>query len=102
MVEGTSYMFVTGPDVVRTVTHEEVDAEYLGGASTHTTRSGVAHLAAPDEASALTAARRLPGHLPPHNLERLPTGVTADPSDRMDAALDSIVPDDPQAPYDMH
>src|SRR2546426_2262890 len=59
MVEGTSYMFVTGPNVVRTVTHEEVDAEYLGGASTHTTRSGVAHLAAPDEASALVAAREL-------------------------------------------
>src|SRR5512132_2871282 len=69
MVEGTSYMFVTGPNVVRTVTHEEVDAEYLGGASTHTTRSGVAHLAAPDEASALAVARQLLGYLPPNNLE---------------------------------
>src|SRR5215207_7825855 len=102
MVEGTSYMFVTGPNVVRTVTHEEVDAEFLGGASTHTTRSGVAHLAAPDEASALAAARQLLGYLPANNLERPPGAETSDPADRMDAALDAIVPDDPQAPYDMH
>src|SRR5712692_11916233 len=64
MVEGSSYMFVTGPNVVRTVTHEEVDAEYLGGATTHTTKSGVAHLAASDEADALTAVRRILAHLP--------------------------------------
>jgi propionyl-CoA carboxylase beta chain len=102
MAEGTSYMFVTGPNVVRTVTHEEVDAEYLGGASTHTTRSGVAHLAAPDEASALAAARQLLGYLPSNNLERAPSIAINDPIDRMDAALDSIIPDDPQAPYDMH
>jgi propionyl-CoA carboxylase beta chain len=102
MVQDTSYMFVTGPNVVRTVTHEEVDAEYLGGALTHTTRSGVAHLAAPDEASALAAARRLLGYLPANNLERAPTSSSSDPADRMDAALDSIVPDAPQAPYDMH
>jgi propionyl-CoA carboxylase beta chain len=102
MVEGTSYMFVTGPNVVRTVTHEEVDAEYLGGASTHTTRSGVAHLAAPDEASALSAARQLLGYLPANNLELPPSDAVDDPVDRMDAALDSVVPDDPQAPYDMH
>ena len=102
MVEGTSYMFVTGPNVVRTVTHEEVDAEFLGGASTHTTRSGVAHLAAPDEARALAAARKLLGYLPANNLERPPGADASDPGDRMDAALDSIVPDDPQAPYDMH
>ena len=69
MVEGTSYMFVTGPGVVKTVTHEDVDAEFLGGAMTHTTRSGVAHLAAPDEASALDAARALLAHLPQNNLE---------------------------------
>ena len=102
MVEGTSYMFVTGPNVVRTVTHEEVDSEYLGGATTHTTRSGVAHLAAPDEATGLTAARQLLGYLPANNLERPPRIETDDPLDRMDVALDSIVPDEPQAPYDMH
>jgi propionyl-CoA carboxylase beta chain len=102
MAEGTSYMFVTGPNVVRTVTHEEVDAEYLGGATTHTTRSGVAHLAAQDEASALTAARQLLGYLPANNLEHPPTAVSDDPVDRMDSALDTIVPDHPQAPYDMH
>src|SRR5215216_2823125 len=102
MVEGTSYMFVTGPNVVKAVTHEEVDAEFLGGASTHTTRSGVAHLAAPDEARALAAARQLLGYLPANNLERPPSGESSDPVDRMDATLDSIVPDDPQAPYDMH
>jgi propionyl-CoA carboxylase beta chain len=102
MVEGTSYMFVTGPNVVRTVTHEEVDAEFLGGASTHTTRSGVAHLAAPDEASALAAARQLLGYLPANNLARPPGAEPSDPVNRMDVALDAIVPDDPQAPYDMH
>jgi propionyl-CoA carboxylase beta chain len=102
MVEGTSYMFVTGPNVVRTVTHEEVDAEFLGGATTHTTRSGVAHIAAPDEASALAAARQLLGYLPSNNLETAATIGTDDPADRMDAALDSIIPDQPQAPYDMH
>jgi acetyl-CoA carboxylase carboxyltransferase component len=102
MVEGTSYMFVTGPNVVRTVTHEEVDAEYLGGATTHTTKSGVAHLAAHDEASALAAARQLLSYLPSNNLDRSPSLRTDDPPDRMDAALDTIVPDQPQAPYDMH
>jgi acetyl-CoA carboxylase carboxyltransferase component len=102
MVEGTSYMFVTGPNVVRTVTHEEVDAEFLGGAVTHTTKSGVAHLAAPDEATALDAARRLLSYLPSNNLER-PARVTAvEAADRMVAALDHLVPDEPQAPYDMH
>jgi propionyl-CoA carboxylase beta chain len=102
MVEGTSYMFVTGPNVVRTVTHEEVDAEYLGGAGTHTTRSGIAHLAAPDEAGALDAARQLLAYLPSNNLERPPVADTSDPVDRMDTGLDTLVPDEPQAPYDMH
>src|SRR5687768_4366915 len=102
MVEGTSYMFVTGPNVVRTVTHEEVDAEYHGGATTHTTRSGVAHVAAPDEASAISIARQLLGYLPANNLERSPVATLEDPADRMDAALDTLVPDEPQAPYDMH
>jgi propionyl-CoA carboxylase beta subunit len=102
MAEGTSYMFVTGPNVVRTVTHEEVDSEFLGGASTHTTRSGVAHLAAPDEAGALESARRLLAFLPSNNLERPPVAATRDRHDRADAALDAIVPDDPGTPYDMH
>jgi propionyl-CoA carboxylase beta subunit len=102
MVEGTSYMFVTGPNVVRAVTHEEVDAETLGGATTHTTRSGVAHLAAHDEASALDDARRLLAFLPQNTLGDAPSTATSDPVDRMDEALDAIVPDDPSKPYDMH
>jgi propionyl-CoA carboxylase beta chain len=102
MVEGTSYMFVTGPGVVKTVTHEDVDAEFLGGAETHTTRSGVAHIAAPDEASALDAARALLAHLPQNNLAVPTVAVSTDPADRMDAELDSVVPDDPRLPYDMH
>ena len=102
MVEGTSYMFVTGPNVVKTVTHEEVDAEFLGGAETHTTQSGVAHLAMPDEAAALDATRRLLSHLPQNNLGTAPRAASGDPSDRRDAALDTIVPDDPRVPYDMH
>jgi len=102
MVEGTSYMFVTGPSVVKAVTHEDVDAERLGGATTHTTRSGVAHLAAPDEATALDLVRRVLDHLPQNNLEDAPRAETGDPRDRMDAELDAIVPDDPSRPYDMH
>ncbi len=101
MVEGTSYMFVTGPGVVRTVTHEEVDAEFLGGATTHTTRSGVAHLAAPDESSALDVARRILSFLPQNNVSDPPVVATTDPEGRMDPELDAIVPDDPQRPYDM-
>jgi len=102
MVEGTSYMFVTGPSVVRSVTHEEVTAERLGGATTHTTRSGVAHLAAHDEAEALDATRRLLGYLPQNNLTDPPRATSSDPPDREDAELDDVVPDDPQRPYDMH
>ena len=102
MVEGTSYMFVTGPDVVRAVTHEEVDFERLGGAETHATISGVAHLAEPDEATALATARTLLGFLPQNNLGDAPLRPTDDPSSRSDAALDTIVPDDPSQPYDMH
>jgi acetyl-CoA carboxylase carboxyltransferase component len=102
MVAGTSYMFVTGPNVVKTVTHEEVDAEFLGGAITHTTKSGVAHLAAVDEGAALEEARRLLSYLPQNNLADAPLSPTADPIDRMDPLLDTIVPDDPRRPYDMH
>ena len=102
MVEGTSYMFVTGPNVVKTVTHEEVDSDFLGGAVTHTTRSGVAHLAATDEDAALDAARQILAYLPQNNLGDAPSLAATDPSDRMDAALDTAVPDDPRVPYDMH
>jgi acetyl-CoA carboxylase carboxyltransferase component len=102
MVENTSYMFVTGPNVVKAVTHEQVDSEELGGAIVHTTKSGVAHLAAHDESDALEAVRRLLAHLPQNNLEPPDIAETADPSDRMDAVLDTVVPADPHKPYDMH
>ncbi|HEY4226938.1 MAG TPA: acyl-CoA carboxylase subunit beta [Candidatus Limnocylindrales bacterium] len=102
MVEGTSYMFVTGPNVVRAVTHEVVDAESLGGAGVHTGRSGVAHLAARDEAEAMDAVRRLLAHLPQNNLADAPAGETRDTRDRMDTDLDTVVPDEPAKPYDMH
>jgi propionyl-CoA carboxylase beta chain len=95
-------MFVTGPNVVKTVTHEEVDAESLGGAGVHTGRSGVAHLAARDEAEAMDHVRRLLAHLPQNNLADAPIIATADPSGRMDPELDDVIPDEPQKPYDMH
>jgi acetyl-CoA carboxylase carboxyltransferase component len=102
MVEGTSYMFVTGPEVVRAVTHEDVDRERLGGATVHTTVSGVAHLAAPDEAQAIALCRRIVGHLPQNNLSQAPLASTNDPSDRRDPALDDVVPEEAAQPYDMH
>jgi acetyl-CoA carboxylase carboxyltransferase component len=102
MVEKTSYMFVTGPNVVKAVTHEQVDSEELGGATVHTTRSGVAHLAAHDEAEALESVRRLLAQLPSNNLEFPPASPVSDPIDRMDPALDAVVPADPHKPYDMH
>jgi propionyl-CoA carboxylase beta subunit len=102
MVERTSYMFVTGPNVVKAVTHEEVDSEALGGATVHTTRSGVAHLAAHDEAEALDAVRHILGHLPQNNLDLPPMAESVDPTDRMDPDLDDVVPEDPHKPYDMH
>jgi propionyl-CoA carboxylase beta chain len=102
MVEGTSYMFVTGPDVVRAVTHEDVDREQLGGASIHTQVSGVAHLAAPDEGAAIAWARRLLSYLPQNNLSEPPRISPSDPADRRDAALDTLIPEEPTQPYDMH
>ena len=102
MVEGSSYMFVTGPNVVKTVTHEDVDAEFLGGAGTHTSRSGVAHLAAVDEATAFDHARALLSFLPSNNLADAPVVETRDPASRMDAGLDGVIPDDPRTPYEMH
>jgi acetyl-CoA carboxylase carboxyltransferase component len=102
MVHGTSFMFVTGPDVVKTVTHEVVDFEGLGGATVHSSISGVAHFAADDEAGCLDGIRRLMAFLPANNLDDPPARATTDPVDRMDVALDSIIPDQPTRSYDMH
>jgi propionyl-CoA carboxylase beta chain len=101
MVEGTSYMFITGPDVVKTVTGEEVTFEELGGASTHAAKSGVSHFTSPDEESCLEDARYLLSFLPQNNLDPPPYSEPADPAGREDAELDSLVPDDPAKPYDM-
>jgi propionyl-CoA carboxylase beta chain len=101
MVEGTSYMFVTGPDVIRTVTHEEVTKEDLGGATTHATRSGVAHFTSPDDAACLGLIRRILSFLPSNNHEDAPRRESKDDPRRVDPALDTLVPKDPQAPYDI-
>jgi len=102
MVEGTATMHITGPDVVKTVTHEEVSSEDLGGAGVHMARSGVAHFKSPDDRAALAFLRRLFGYLPLNNAEDPPFVATDDPHDRADAALDGIVPADDTKPYDMH
>jgi propionyl-CoA carboxylase beta chain len=102
MVEGTSYMFVTGPDVIKTVTHEDVTKEALGGAMTHNAVSGVAHFAVPDDRACVQLVRELLGYLPSNNLDDPPRRETADPVDREDAALDRLVPSQPNQPYDMH
>jgi propionyl-CoA carboxylase beta chain len=101
MVEGTSYMFITGPDVVKTVTGEEVTFEELGGAATHASKSGVAHLTAPDEEAALEDARYLLSFLPQNNREPTPYDDPADPVDREAPELDDVVPDEPTKPYDI-
>jgi len=101
MVRGTSYMFVTGPDVVRTVTHEDVDMESLGGADVHATRSGVAHFAHDSEAQSLQTVRELFRFIPQNNMEPPPHSRTSDPPDRKDEKLLGIVPDNPNRPYDM-
>ena len=101
MVKDSSYMFVTGPDVVKTVTHEEVSAEELGGAITHTTKSGVADLAFNNDVEALLMLRRLYNYLPLNNREKPPVRPSGDPTDRMDTSLDTLVPDNPNMPYDM-
>jgi propionyl-CoA carboxylase beta chain len=101
MVRRTSYMFVTGPDVIRTVTHEEVSKEDLGGAMTHNERSGVAHFAVEDDRACLTLIRDLLRYLPSNNLDPSPEIGTTDPSDREDPALDRLVPASPNQPYDM-
>jgi acetyl-CoA carboxylase carboxyltransferase component len=101
MTKGTSHMFITGPEVIKTVTHEEVDLETLGGAMTHSTVSGVAHFAADDEDQALDLARRLLGYLPSNNAEPPPAVKPTDNPWRMDAELNSLVPTDPGEAYNM-
>jgi propionyl-CoA carboxylase beta chain len=101
MVEKTSYMFITGPDVIKAVTHEEVTKEELGGASTHSTRSGVAHLVAKDDYSALALVRELFSYMPSNNAEDPPYVESDDPIDRQEEALDDVVPGEPQKPYDI-
>jgi propionyl-CoA carboxylase beta chain len=102
MVERTSYMFVTGPDVLRTVTHEDVTKEELGGARTHNETSGVAHFAVRDDRECLLLLRDLLGYLPGNNLDDPPRRPPSDPIDREDEALDRLVPHSPNQPYDMH
>ncbi len=101
MVDETSYMFITGPDVIKTVTHEEVTKEQLGGAMTHNETSGVAHFLAHDDAECLSMVRELLSFMPSNNLEDPPRKPSTDPIDRADAALDQIVPAQSNLPYDM-
>jgi propionyl-CoA carboxylase beta chain len=101
MVKETSYMFITGPEVVKTVTGEEVTFEELGGAATHASKSGVAHFAADSEEACLEDARYLLSFLPQNNVDPPPFHAPADPPDREDSELDTLVPDSPHKPYDM-
>ena len=102
MVKNTSYMFLTGPAVVKSVTGEEVDQEQLGGATVHATKSGVAPFAAADEKEGIATIRELLSYLPQNNMETAPFRETADPVNRVDDALNSIVPDNPNKAYDMY
>ncbi len=101
MVEESSYMFITGPDVVKTVTGEQVTFEELGGAATHASKSGVAHFTAPDEQACLDDARYLLSFLPQNNLESPPYFEPTDPKDREEVELDTLIPDNPNKPYDI-
>jgi propionyl-CoA carboxylase beta chain len=101
MVKDSAYMFVTGPDVIKTVTHEEVSKDELGGAMTHNVKSGVAHFAVDDDRACLTLIRELLSYLPSNNLEDPPVMVTDDPADREDAELDELIPPEPHKPYDI-
>ncbi|WP_346854112.1 acyl-CoA carboxylase subunit beta [uncultured Draconibacterium sp.] len=102
MVNEKSHMFVTGPEVIKTVTHEDVSKEELGGANTHNTKSGVAHFNGTDEDQTLMMVRELLSFLPSNNLEDPPVKPTVDPADRVEESLQEIVPADPNKPYDMH
>jgi propionyl-CoA carboxylase beta chain len=101
MVDGTSYMFVTGPNVVKTVTHESVTSEELGGSHAHAAKSGVAHFTAKNDAACLALLRRVLSYLPQNNAEDPPLVACDDPAERADAALDALVPPDPDRPYDI-
>ncbi len=101
MVEGTSYMFVTGPEVIKTVTHEEVTMEELGGAHTHAAKSGVCHFTRPNDAACLAAIRDLLSYLPSNNLDEPPPGRSEDDPNRESELLDTLVPEDPNKPYDI-
>ena len=101
MVEGTSYMHITGPDVVKTVTHEEVTSEELGGAEVHASVSGVSHFTSEDDAECMARMRQLLSYLPLNNTEDPPFVANDDPIDRMDEALDTLVPESADQPYDM-
>jgi propionyl-CoA carboxylase beta chain len=101
MAKDTSYMFVTGPDVIKTVTHEEVTKEELGGAMTHNAKSGVAHLMAENDEQALMMIRELLGYMPSNNMEDPPVAVCTDDIHREDEKLQTIVPEDPNKPYDI-
>jgi propionyl-CoA carboxylase beta chain len=101
MVKNTSFMHITGPDVIKAVTREEVTSEDLGGAMVHNSKSGVAHFAAEDEEDCLYQTRKLLSYLPQNNMEDPPFVPTDDPPDRMDEALDSLVPDNPNKPYNV-
>ena len=101
MVDKTAHMFITGPEVIKTVTNEEVSFEELGGANTHATRSGVTHFTAEDDEGAISIVRDLVSHMPSNNLEKAPISPTNDPLDRLCAELDTLVPRDPSVPYNM-
>ena len=101
MVDKTSYMFITGPEVIKTVTLEDVTKEELGGAMTHNAKSGVAHFVVPDDQACLALIRALLGYLPSNNLDDNPRGADTDPIDRAVPALDDLVPENPNQPYDM-
>ncbi|HST51409.1 MAG TPA: acyl-CoA carboxylase subunit beta [Pyrinomonadaceae bacterium] len=101
MVKNTSYMFITGPDVIRTVTHEEVSKEELGGADTHNRVSGVAHFAADSDEHALLVVRELLSFIPSNNMEDPPRVVTSDPSERSDESLNTLIPEESNRPYDI-
>ena len=101
MVDQTSYMFITGPDVIKTVTLEEVTKEELGGAMTHNGKSGVAHFVVPDDEECLALIRGLLAYLPSNNLDDPPAGTGTDPVDRAEESLDTLIPENPNHPYDM-
>src|SRR5690554_2232700 len=102
MTQGTSYMFLTGPKVVKTVTGEDVTQEQLGGASVHTTKSGVSQFQVPSEEDGMKLIRKLLSYIPQNNVEEAPLVITDDPIDRLEDSLNDIIPDSPNKPYDMY